>query len=265
MALVWIGGGEKEKRGKKRKEKHRSTCPKAQGVFLVALSFKTQLAPTVKGPNAQGLFLPPSLKSHSECLCVISLVDVSKREKMDENSEIIEAILRGDDHATNLNDHQSQDSGWKTVSYSKRRKNPPQNSLQPSLTPFHNSDVFLSVDQHSEDRLRRAQEAAATAAAAAAALQSAVRSKQHSDDDDSDAEIPAGAVDNGGAEVKKVKPKKPKKPKVSVGDAASKMDADDLSAFLLDISVSFNFEILWFDSVRYTLIRWFFMDLDYLY
>ncbi|WKA03550.1 hypothetical protein VitviT2T_021652 [Vitis vinifera] len=159
---------------------------------------------------------------------------------MDENSEIIEAILRGDDHATNLNDHQSQDSGWKTVSYSKRRKNPPQNSLQPSLTPFHNSDVFRSVDQHSEDRLRRAQEAAATAAAAAAALQSAVRSKQHSDDDDSDAEIPAGAVDNGGAEVKKVKPKKPKKPKVSVGDAASKMDADDLSAFLLDISASYE-------------------------
>ncbi|RVW66906.1 hypothetical protein CK203_064091 [Vitis vinifera] len=113
--------------------------------------------------------------------------------------------------------------------------------IPPTLPhPFHNSDVFRSVDQHSEDRLRRAQEAAATAAAAAAALQSAVRSKQHSDDDDSDAEIPAGAVDNGGAEVKKVKPKKPKKPKVSVGDAASKMDADDLSAFLLDISASYE-------------------------
>ena len=161
---------------------------------------------------------------------------------MDENSAIIEAILREDGLATNLNGHQSQDSGWKTVSYTKRRKNPPKNSVQPSLTAFHDSDVFRSVDQHSEDRLRRAQEAAA--AAMAAALHSAFRSKQHSYDDDSGAESSAGAVENGGAVEKKVKPKKPKKPKVSVGDVASKMDADDLAAFLLDISVSFNFENL---------------------
>lgn len=173
-----------------------------------------------------------------------------------ENSAIIEAILRGDDHPTNLNHHQNQDSGWKTVSYTKRRKNPPKNSVQPASTPFPNSNVFSSIDQHSEDRLRRAKEAAAAAAAAAAAIQSAVRSKQHSDDDDdSGAENSGGAVENWGAEeAKKVKPKKPKKPKVSVGEAASKMDADDLAAFLLDISVSYNFEILLFDSVFYTLI-----------
>lgn len=159
---------------------------------------------------------------------------------MDENSEIIEAILRGDDYPSSL----SHDSGWKTVSYSKRRRNPPENSLQTPFSGanFDNSDVFRSVDQHSEDRLRRAKEAAETAAAAAAAIQSAVTSKQHSDDDDSDAEIPAGAVGNESEEVKKVKPKKPKKPKVSVGDAASKLDADDLAAFLVDISVGFDFE-----------------------
>ena len=45
-----------------------------------------------------------------------------------------------------------------------------------------------------------------------AILQSAVGSWPHSDDDDNDAETPAGAVDNGDAEVKN------KKPKASLGD-----------------------------------------------
>ena len=40
VVIVNIGGEEKEERGKG-KERHRSTCPKAQRVFLVALSFKT--------------------------------------------------------------------------------------------------------------------------------------------------------------------------------------------------------------------------------
>uniref|UniRef100_A0A2N9EF61 Uncharacterized protein n=1 Tax=Fagus sylvatica TaxID=28930 RepID=A0A2N9EF61_FAGSY len=38
-------------------------------------------------------------------------------------------------------------------------------------------------------------------------------------------------------ESKKVKAKKPKKPKVTVSDAAAKIDADDLSAFLADITL----------------------------
>uniref|UniRef100_A0A7N2R1A0 Uncharacterized protein n=1 Tax=Quercus lobata TaxID=97700 RepID=A0A7N2R1A0_QUELO len=46
-------------------------------------------------------------------------------------------------------------------------------------------------------------------------------------------------VENGKAEeAKKVKPKKPK---VSVSDAAAKIDADDLSAFLINILVSMSF------------------------
>ena len=47
------------------------------------------------------------------------------------------------------------------------------------------------------------------------------------------------AVQNGsGVDSKKVKVKKPKKPKVTVAEAASKIDLDDLRAFLADITVS---------------------------
>ena len=50
-------------------------------------------------------------------------------------------------------------------------------------------------------------------------------------------------VENGKAEEsKKVKAKKPKKPKVTVSDATAKIDANDLSAFLADITVSFAFQ-----------------------
>ena len=48
-------------------------------------------------------------------------------------------------------------------------------------------------------------------------------------------------VENGKAkEAKKVKPKKPK---VSVSDAATKIDADNLLTFLINISESMSFSI----------------------
>ena len=62
------------------------------------------------------------------------------------------------------------------------------------------------------------------------------------DDDSSDGEGDC-VVENGKAEEsKKVKAKKPKKPKVTVSDATAKIDANDLSAFLADITVSFAFQ-----------------------
>ena len=73
------------------------------------------------------------------------------------------------------------------------------------------------------------------------------RSKHRINDDDDSSDGEGDRVaENGKAEeskkVKAKKPKKPKKPKVTVSDAAAKIDADDLSAFLADITVSFAFQ-----------------------
>ena len=62
-----------------------------------------------------------------------------------------------------------------------------------------------------------------------------VRSKSEYDSNDEENEH---VVENGKAEkAKKVKLKKPKKPKVSVSDAVMKIDANDLSDFLINILV----------------------------
>ena len=74
--------------------------------------------------------------------------------------------------------------------------------LRTSLAPFRNPDVSRSVDQRTEGRLRHAQEAAA-AATAVTTLQSAVIFQYHPNGDDCGAQIPAGAVNDGVAEVMK--------------------------------------------------------------
>ena len=70
------------------------------------------------------------------------------------------------------------------------------------------------------------------------------KSKHHINDDDNSKDGEGDRVaENGKAEEsKKVKAKKLKKPKVTVSDTAAKIDADDLSAFLADITVSFAFQ-----------------------
>lgn len=144
------------------------------------------------------------------------------------------------------------DHGWQKVTYAKRQR-----KIKPSATSSDSvsnrnklvgngavdgaDNVFRSLEQQSEDRRRRILEAQRTAAAndVASAVSAAVRSKHRSDyDDDEDSETEA-VVENGKVEEeKKVKQKKPKKPKVTVAEAAAKIDANDLSAFLVDISVS---------------------------
>lgn len=76
-------------------------------------------------------------------------------------------------------------------------------------------------------------------AAATAPARLKVRSYDDDDEDeDSDAEI---AAENGKAEeTKKVKPKKQKKPKVTVAEAAAKIDSNHLSAFLAEITASYE-------------------------
>ncbi|XP_057441977.1 uncharacterized protein LOC130733736 [Lotus japonicus] len=173
---------------------------------------------------------------------------------MDENSALIAAILREQEEeeeahrrrtqTTTQTNHRTTNE-WQTVSYQKRRRNNNNNSSSSSKQPIADdgdpSDgVFRSVERHSEDRRRRILESQIAAAASDDAAPS--RSKRHSDDEDgSDDEMDAGAVQNGSAEAKKkVKAKKPKKVKVTVAEAASKLNADDLEAFLAEITASYD-------------------------
>lgn len=171
---------------------------------------------------------------------------------MDENSALIQQILREqqeeDGQAVNrTSTHKEKDEihGWQTVSYPKRHRKaakPQAERLGRDARPNGDADVdvFRSIELHAEERHRRVVESQLAAAAAAAAAAGAGGSKRRSDDeDDSDAEV-AGAVENGGGQARKVRPKKPKKPKVTVAEAAAKIDAGHLSAFLADITASYE-------------------------
>ncbi|KDP38081.1 hypothetical protein JCGZ_04724 [Jatropha curcas] len=118
------------------------------------------------------------------------------------------------------------DHGWQKVIYPKRqRKQKPVDSAA----------------AQSEERRRRLLES--QKAANAVVIEAPVRSKHRSDEDDEDeddSDDAAGSKGNEKVEEKKVKQKKPKKPKVTVAEAAAKIDAADLAAFLADISVSYE-------------------------
>lgn len=146
----------------------------------------------------------------------------------------------------NANTNVSNDHGWQKVTYPKRqRKNKPSASsdnqikLPPNGSLAGADNVFRSLEQQSVDRRRRILEAQRMANDAISSG-TPVRSKDRSDDegneDSDDAEV--GGENGKHEEGKKVKQKRPKKPKVTVSEAAAKIDRDDLSAFLLDITVS---------------------------
>ncbi|TYI72882.1 hypothetical protein E1A91_D07G090500v1 [Gossypium mustelinum] len=130
---------------------------------------------------------------------------------------------------------------WQTVSYSKRNRKPSKPLPPDGFSDLYNggvsSDVFSSIEKYSEDRRRRAAEAPVAAEAEAAVSSSVSNRVKVDDEDDSDT---GGVEENGAVEIKKVKPKKPKKPKVTVAEAASKIEAGDLSAFLIDITSSYE-------------------------
>ncbi|KAJ4835245.1 hypothetical protein Tsubulata_026673 [Turnera subulata] len=152
--------------------------------------------------------------------------------------------------ATNNSDH-----GWQKVTYAKRqrKKKPAAESAGavsangfPSSSVADNPNVFRSLELQSEDRRRRIQESQKAAnAAAAAASDSRARSRHRRSDDEEDEdddEDSDGAKDGEKVEEEKKvkKQKKPKKPKVSVAEAAAKIDASDLAAFLADVSGSYE-------------------------
>ncbi|XP_037495122.1 uncharacterized protein LOC105634085 [Jatropha curcas] len=142
------------------------------------------------------------------------------------------------------------DHGWQKVIYPKRqRKQKPVDSaaavnggkINGIVAPNEKSNVFRSLEQQSEERRRRLLES--QKAANAVVIEAPVRSKHRSDEDDEDeddSDDAAGSKGNEKVEEKKVKQKKPKKPKVTVAEAAAKIDAADLAAFLADISVSYE-------------------------
>ncbi|KAJ9708462.1 hypothetical protein PVL29_000481 [Vitis rotundifolia] len=165
---------------------------------------------------------------------------------MDERPVTLEPLVNGEDDVTNAHSNH----GWQKVTYAKRnRKQQSKNSdsvgnsekvrANGTLATGDKPNVFRSLEQQAEERRRRVLEAQMVAAAAADDLQVRSKSKHRSDDedDDSDGEV---AAENGQVQEKKVKKPKVKKPKVTVADAASKIDAADLAAFLVDVSASYE-------------------------
>ncbi|KAJ6960581.1 hypothetical protein NC653_038568 [Populus alba x Populus x berolinensis] len=178
---------------------------------------------------------------------------------MDENSALIAQLLMEDEIEmrnrsgkgnVNINVHgkDQSDGGWKTVTYSKRNKkqqlpkvsNFPENSSsdhrRSNGVGGGEADVFRSIEQHSEDRRRRIAEESRRREEEESGEKDG--SKRHSDEDDGESDD--GDRGGAGEQVKKVKKPKAKKPKVTVAEAAAKIDAGDLGAFLVDITVSYE-------------------------
>ncbi|KAJ6861406.1 hypothetical protein NC651_037478 [Populus alba x Populus x berolinensis] len=179
---------------------------------------------------------------------------------MDENSALIAQLLMEDEIEMrnrsgkgnvniNVNGKDQSDGGWKTVTYSKRNKkqqlpkvssNLPENSSsdhrRSNGVGGGEADVFRSIEQHSEDRRRRIAEESRRREEEESGERDG--SKRHSDEDDGESDD--GDRGGAGEQVKKVKKPKVKKPKVTVAEAAAKIDAGDLGAFLVDITVSYE-------------------------
>lgn len=125
--------------------------------------------------------------------------------------------------------------GWQTVAYPKRHRKGAA-IAKPNAIHDHDTavDVFRSVEQQAEER-RRAAEARRRAAAAVEeyGAGAVVVSDEESGGEGGDA---AGEAE-GEAGVKVLKRKKAKKPRVTVAEAAAKIDAGDLAAHLLELTI----------------------------
>uniref|UniRef100_A0A0D6R0Y1 Uncharacterized protein n=1 Tax=Araucaria cunninghamii TaxID=56994 RepID=A0A0D6R0Y1_ARACU len=140
----------------------------------------------------------------------------------------------------------SKDHGWQTVVYPKRKKQPAKeaNSVKTNGDVVFNGDaakssVYQSLEQHADERRKRAEAQRAAIAEKYGGLGNEINEKVAGSDDDSDegAKAANGAPDG---EEKKPKQKKPKKPKVTMAEAAAKIDAANLSDFLAEITASYE-------------------------
>lgn len=140
-----------------------------------------------------------------------------------------------------VSNNNNKDHGWQKVVYPKRQRKTAAADAAKDVKANGGggakSNVFRSVELHADDRRRRI-----TEAQKANNVEPVVRSKkQHrGSDDDYDYESDEEVVENGKVEEKKPKVKKIKKPKVTVQEAASKIDASDLAAFLVDVTASYE-------------------------
>ncbi|CAK9152300.1 unnamed protein product [Ilex paraguariensis] len=147
---------------------------------------------------------------------------------------------------SHIEDNTSNNHGWQKVTYAKRQRKTlakpaaTGNSIPNGSSISGGETVFTSLEKQSEERRRRIE---AQRAAVLADVEAPVRlsGKKRDDDYEEGDETDSEAVENGKLEEKKlVKAKKPKKPKVTVAEAAAKIDAADLVAFLADIMGSYE-------------------------
>ncbi|KAL1192352.1 hypothetical protein V5N11_012530 [Cardamine amara subsp. amara] len=165
----------------------------------------------------------------------------------------IESVEYNGFETTTNGDSHNNDHGWKKVVYPKRnRKQKPAdqataNGVSGNLIPNGtlvngNNNVFRSLEEQAEDRHRKIL-AAKKAADVADGERYKRRSNGYGDDgygfDDSDTEIDLGKENLKVEETKKPKVKKEKKPKVTLAEAAAKIDASNLAAFLVEASESY--------------------------
>ncbi|KAI4388918.1 hypothetical protein MLD38_001206 [Melastoma candidum] len=104
---------------------------------------------------------------------------------------------------------------------------------------FWLADGFLpqaSIEAHAEERRRKLLEARA----AALAVEAPVVRRKSGEDSEEDSDVEVSGADAGAGEVKKLRQKKPKKPKVTVSEAAARMDAGDLGAFIAEITACYE-------------------------
>lgn len=144
--------------------------------------------------------------------------------------------------------------GWQKVTYPKKQRKNQSNktAADSSKVPLpsgsgivtEKNSVFKGLEKHAEERRRKLEAQRAASAVYDDDDGIPVRSKKNrgEDDDDDDDYASSDAKENNAAEAnKKEKPKKAKKPKITVAEAAAKIDANDLAAFLSSVSVFFYF------------------------
>ncbi|KAI3976960.1 hypothetical protein MKX01_008818 [Papaver californicum] len=139
-----------------------------------------------------------------------------------------------------ITNNNNKDHGWQKVVYPKRQRKTAAGDVTKDVRANGavKSNVFRSVELHADDRRRRI-----TEAQKANNVEPVVRSKKQHRSSDDDYDYESGddeVVENGKVEEKKPKVKKIKKPKVTVQEAASKIDASDLAAFLVDVTASYE-------------------------
>ncbi|KAL8471048.1 hypothetical protein ACS0TY_033572 [Phlomoides rotata] len=145
--------------------------------------------------------------------------------------------------------------GWQKVTYAKKqRKN--QSNKKPSDSsklvipngsglPTENNGVFKGLEKHAEERRRKLEAQRADSSVYDLDDGIPVRSNKNrgndDDDDDDDDYASSDPKENNAAQaIKKEKKPKVKKPKITVAEAAAKIDANDLAAFLSNISESYE-------------------------